>query len=217
MTGIFRVIYTDKREFLKFPITYNDVFNETFSGTFENIGAGQIFDRGGTIEIKSDGYGDLILPYTTVNNVLRVRSVYNYNDSFMGTHVFSYSDTVYTWYNSTTNNFIASLSLAYLDGFLSLSQATYLEQSDLVNAIHDLQVVNKNITFYPNPANNYITIRNTADIISIKIHDVKGILVKTIDIQNGNQQIDISDLNAGIYFIECYTKSYNYLEKLFVE
>jgi hypothetical protein len=60
--GVARLINTDKREFLKFPITYNDVFNGTFDGTIENIAINQTFDRGGTIEIKSDGYGDLILP-----------------------------------------------------------------------------------------------------------------------------------------------------------
>lgn len=35
--GVARLIYTNKQETINYPITYNDVFNETFSGTNENI------------------------------------------------------------------------------------------------------------------------------------------------------------------------------------
>lgn len=217
MPGVIRAIYTDSREFLKFPITYNDVFNETFSGTVENIAAGQTFIRSGTIEIKADGYGTLILPYCTVNDVLRIITVSNYIDNYNGTPIASYLDTIYTWYNATTNTCIANKTVIYVNGVLSLSQATHIEQSSFINGINDLQIANDQISFYPNPAHNYITIKNSDNIISINIHNIKGKLVKTANIHNGTQQISISDLNPGIYFINYTTKSYNYTKKLIVE
>ncbi len=53
---------------LNFPITYNDSYTDTILG---NNSDDQ--DLSVNQEITADGYGDLILPYDTINNVLRVK------------------------------------------------------------------------------------------------------------------------------------------------
>ena len=218
MAGTARIIYSDKREFTKYPITYNDVYNETFSGTVENIAAAQTFDRSGTIEIMADGYGDLILPYTTVNNVLRVKAIFNYSDIYMGFPIYDYTDTIWTWYNDKTNNFIASASVGYANGFLLTSQATYIEQADLVDGIGDLPLTNNQISLYPNPADHFFFIKNTTgETLSLDIHDLRGALIKTASIQNGTRKVEISDLNPGIYLIKYVNGPSYYTEKLIVE
>ncbi|AXP80802.1 hypothetical protein CJ739_1716 [Mariniflexile rhizosphaerae] len=216
--GLLREIYTDKREFIKYPITYNDVFNETFSGTSENIAAGQTYDRAGTTQISADGYGTLILPYTTVNNVLRIKITNTYSDTYMGFPIGPYNDVILVWYNATTKNPIASTSDAYFNGDLISSQATYLAQSDLVLATNDLQWTKNQISVYPNPANDYVHIKNrTNQSLSLGIYDAQGRIIKTANIEKGENKINVSSLNSGIYIISYLKNSHLYTQKIVIK
>ena len=214
LTNQSRVIYTDKREFLKFPITYNDVFNETFAGTSEHLGGGGTFDRSGAIEIVADGYGDLILPYGTVPNVLRIRSVYNYGDAFMGTHVGDFIDTVYTWYHATTKSFIASVSSNYTNGALTVSNALYM--ANITVSSNDLAFNEPLFKFFPNPAHDNLMLK-AEEHAEVNISAINGSLIKSISINNNDiQQIDISDLKAGIYILNYRCDSQFKMQRLFV-
>lgn len=214
--GSTRLIIPNSRDFLKFPITYNDVFNGTWSGTAENLSASVTYSRSGTSMVKADGYGTLILPYTTVNNVLRVITVYNYQDVYMGSTLATYVDTIYTWFNATTNCYIATYSVIYMSGMFIASQATYIDQSSFVSSVNDLTIGEKQLSFYPNPADNFINVENTSEAMILKIFDVRGSLIKTEKIQKGNRKIDISDLKSGVYFVHYSTESNNYTQKLVV-
>ncbi len=216
--GVIQEIYTDKREFLKFPISYNDVFNETFSGTVHSIQAGQTFDRLGTIEIKADGYGDLILPYTTVNDVLRVKAIYNYTDTYFGAELYTYTDTICTWYDGTTNSFIASTSKGIANGAIYNYQAFYMEEADLVSSIKDSHLTNNQLSFSPNPTDGYINIDNpTSELFSLDIYDFRGMLVKKLKIDDEKSQVDVSNLIPGIYIIKYASTSHHYTEKLVIK
>lgn len=214
--GIAEIIYTDDREFLKFPLTYNDVFDETFAGTVENILAMQTFDRAGTIEITGDAYGELILPYVTIDNVLRVRSVYEYTDEYQGFELYEYTDTVYSWYSASNQTQLASYTTVYANGSLVAHQASYLSEADFVNSINE-ELTTRPISIYPNPAKNYININNSSISNSINIHDLSGKIVQTENIQFGLQQIKLSDLSSGIYYIKYQLAEEVYTEKLIIE
>ncbi|MDD4236899.1 MAG: T9SS type A sorting domain-containing protein, partial [Bacteroidales bacterium] len=67
--------------------------------------------------------------------------------------------------------------------------------------------VNTNITpkIYPNPANNFITIKgNSTTPCSIEILDLKGSTLISKNMHNGTNQldIDISNLPEAVYFIK---------------
>ena len=53
---------------------------------------------------------------------------------------------------------------------------------------------------YPNPAENYITIESVKDA-EVKIYSVNGQMLSQQNISEGINTIDISDLNAGMYFV----------------
>ena len=56
------------------------------------------------------------------------------------------------------------------------------------------------INLYPNPANDKIRIEGLEGRKEIRIYDAVGMIVKTLNI-NGEEEIDIHDLNAGLYFL----------------
>jgi len=63
------------------------------------------------------------------------------------------------------------------------------------------EVEKPQLTVYPNPANNDVTISNIQGDFSFKIVDVSGKIAKSNNKQASNT-INISDLNSGVYFME---------------
>ncbi len=69
----------------------------------------------------------------------------------------------------------------------------------------------KQISIYPNPAKDKITIENKLliNISGIKLIDITGKDVKSFTFLNlNNNTIDVSDLNQGIYFINIYSNKH---------
>ena len=58
-----------------------------------------------------------------------------------------------------------------------------------------------NIKLYPNPANNNIVIENAAGS-HVKIYDISGKAAFDSNINNAVQTLDISNIAAGVYFVE---------------
>ncbi len=56
------------------------------------------------------------------------------------------------------------------------------------------------INLYPNPANDKIRIEGLEGRKEIRIYDALGLLIKALDV-DGENEIDISDLAAGFYFL----------------
>jgi len=58
-----------------------------------------------------------------------------------------------------------------------------------------------NITVYPNPVSTTFVIKNAAGS-QAKIYDVSGKMIYTAPVTTDNQTVDISNVSAGIYFLE---------------
>ena len=65
--------------------------------------------------------------------------------------------------------------------------------------------VNAYIKFYPNPANNVLFIEGLTQHSVITITDLNGEMIKNVEILNN--QIDISNLKNGIYFLKIIDKN----------
>ena len=209
-----RTVYTDKKEMIDFPITYNNTFSETFSGTYTVFFPSlTTYNRSGTIQIKADAYGTLKLPYATISNVLRVLDVTNYTD-VNGAVTDTYIDTLYSWFNATTHTPIANYIISYRNGVLNFEGGAYLDQANLIIGINDYDRSNI-LTAYPNPANNELTLNleniNNFNNANLTIIDVQGRIVITKEISKNGQtyKVNISKLPKGIY-----TLKLNYNDKV---
>ncbi len=60
----------------------------------------------------------------------------------------------------------------------------------------------KNIEVYPNPTNSNITISSENKLGTLKITNMYGAEVLSLDLNETNSTIDLSDLKSGIYFIQ---------------
>src|SRR5574344_902595 len=72
----------------------------------------------------------------------------------------------------------------------------------------NIDIIDKNdLNIYPNPPNDFVNIYTTNSYNSpIKIIDIQGRIIKTINQNNIITKIDIQDLNNGIYYVKIDNK-----------
>ena len=74
--------------------------------------------------------------------------------------------------------------------------------------------VNKtNLTLYPNPTADYFTVDNHNEVVSVKIYDVSGKIVKAMG-ESTDKKYDVSSLEKGLYTVSIETKSGTTSKKL---
>lgn len=75
----------------------------------------------------------------------------------------------------------------------------------------------KNIKIYPNPVTDYLTIdvlETTKILYEVIIYDVRGKRIKTIsNIDNQKVNVQVSNINSGLYFIEIHDTNKNITTK----
>lgn len=88
------------------------------------------------------------------------------------------------------------------------------------NALNVAEVPSEENRFkiYPNPANDYLNVflSNSEKITSFKIYDVFGKIVLKNELQR-SEQINISTLQTGFYFIKVKTETKDYVSKFLKE
>lgn len=71
------------------------------------------------------------------------------------------------------------------------------------NTCTNINELNKTaLSIYPNPTNSYITINSENDLGMIKITNLLGAEVLTLETKETTSKIDVSNLTSGVYFIK---------------
>lgn len=130
----------------------------------------------------------------------------------------------YDWGNGTTSSDSAALVHYNSPGTYTISLTVSNNITD-TSAIYkqvvkvksvDEKLNDAQISIYPNPALNSCFVKYDETIFkqaSIEVYDQLGKLVLK-EILNSNNQINISLLNSGMYFVRFYGKNYNKISKL---
>ncbi|MDF0719973.1 T9SS type A sorting domain-containing protein [Kaistella sp. PBT33-4] len=191
-------------------ITYPAAFgyNETdqAQGTFTSSAASGIFK--GTITNTADAAGTLILGSQTYPNVLRLKSVQNLNlhqssDILFLVPIGTVTNTTYTYYDNVRKFPILSYTSANISvPLLGINQTTTGAQA--LNEVF-LSTVNADpaskLQIFPNPAQETIHLTGeTSRYSDAKIFATDGKLVRSRVIKEG--KVEVSDLPAGVYFLE---------------
>jgi hypothetical protein len=96
------------------------------------------------------------------------------------------------------------------DGCNGTDIGWYVDEISIYNcsaalSVNEFDQMLDGVQIYPNPTNGLITVQKTNEInlVSAKLYDINGRLLKDIDLSEMNlkKQIDISKLASGIYII----------------
>jgi len=87
------------------------------------------------------------------------------------------------------------------------------------NTNQDLSNADNELIIYPNPANNFITLKigDATSKTTFKIYNSTMQLIKTFHFENGiENKISTIDMNSGIYFIDAQTSNQSYKTKFVI-
>jgi hypothetical protein len=210
------IVYSDEETFITYPFTYSSSFNDNFAASFTS---GITFNRSGTINGTADGYGTLILPWGTVNNVLRIHITETYQDvSLAGTQ--NYSSDIYMWVVPNTHYYLYTLTALTSVGGTSYA-GNYIDQASVgITEANPEEIL---LNTFPNPGTELLNIRYEAKSAAMVQYMVSNTIGQQIysteeSISGGeiNKTLDISAYPAGIYFLAIRMDDRNYIRRFVV-
>ena len=104
-----------------------------------------------------------------------------------------------TWYNLMDNTPVTITSPTATIALTPGQFRVYGNKPSTLSS-NELEVIKSNIDVYPNPTRNSFAL--SADVTHIDIYSITGQLIKTFSDVISNQQIDITNLETGMYLIK---------------
>ena len=197
----------DNGTFITYPASFGYSNSDTAKGTFTSTTASGLFK--GTIVTTADASGTLIVGPKMYTNVLRIKSVQNFNlyqssDINYLIPIGSVINTSYTYFDSAHKFPLLSSTNGTLSvPILSINQSTNGAQvlNEVFLAVNDNVSKKQNFIIYPNPVQDFIEFTgDSKNYSTARIYSLDGKLVKTSAIHSG--KIQISELPSAAYFIE---------------
>ncbi|MDG1690032.1 MAG: T9SS type A sorting domain-containing protein, partial [Flavobacteriales bacterium] len=187
---------------------------------------------GGVIDVEIDGASVLTGAYSTTPTGGPVWNTIEFEcDYSTGTwEVFANGTSQGTFVNADP---VASVNIYpgagveyYLDnvewGALKGDACRSASRTEAVVTVEDcsniLELAKGNLDVYPNPNNGSFTVENSVDIVKLTITDVHGKIVQSINEINLNKvDVDLTDLEKGMYMINIETKKGTLTESVIVQ
>jgi len=120
-----------------------------------------------------------------------------------------------TWVHVDTLEYPAMQSVVFVGLAISpnnsaLATATYDSiqiTGNVITSLGEVVLPNKTHNVFPNPANNeiYFNINRDESVANIAIYDIRGSIMLHVGEGLKNNQIDISGLKPGVYFLQVVT------------
>lgn len=83
-----------------------------------------------------------------------------------------------------------------------------------ITAVEEISTSQTSIALYPNPANDYISVRNVSDTkTDYSIYSIYGSMVLQSTINSSTAIIDISSLSNGIYFLNISGQTIKFIKQ----
>lgn len=215
---IFTLIYSTPMTYWTYPLNYNDQSAGTFSAS--SVLPGDLTQyQFGTINRMVDGYGTLKLPFGDYDETMRIKV----NTQTIDSTEFNPGEFTTTQFNNVIYFYLRAGTFMPL---LIQNESTITAQNGLpippqtfksiiylaktsINVLSNNKVNTPTFQLFPNPANEYIQIKNLSQTLSIgatyQLMDVSGRVIETGSLNNNqgefNQTISVQNLPSGIYFL----------------
>ncbi|MDF1695182.1 MAG: CotH kinase family protein [Saprospiraceae bacterium] len=164
----------------------------------EGILSNNLYDR--LIESDADGFRQKVSDqWKTLRTTLFSNE--SIKSRITNAHQFLLSNSIYTQESGPWEYTYSESDLTYMMNWIDARLAFLDSYFDAITDTNDLNSTS-NITFYPNPAINYIILRNVwTKNQSFQIYSMEGRLQKSGSLTQLEDQISISDLESGMYIL----------------
>lgn len=196
--------YTNSKKMYQFPMTNGTSYTDNFTGNVSTSGI--TLSRTGSVTSTVDGYGTLITPSGTYTNVLRVHSVHTSTDTYMGQSSTGTID-MYSWIKAGFHMELAVVQEITTD--FGSQQVGWYATSTVGVAETDFS----QLKVYPNPTRDILKIDFESMVDHVEVSDVNGRLIE-VSFDKGNRMLDLSQLNAGIYYVSIQSNNSKTVRKI---
>jgi hypothetical protein len=199
--------YSQPDTLYEFPFTFGST---STSNSVSGLNLSPLFPFSFTIAQERintvEGWGSLITPFGTFNQVLKMKTVLNTTTSINNDGQIFEVPTIthqYKWFDKAHGIPVLEVSGLVTNGVWTANSIRYIDNELNSNAPTLDQVV-----IYPNPTNGEL-------FINLEGKKVKSISVVNLLGQEVGQSLDLSHLNAGLYLVNVETDMGNISKKIF--
>ncbi|MDX9750577.1 MAG: hypothetical protein RBT71_05810, partial [Flavobacteriales bacterium] len=151
------IAYQDPIRTMVYPCSYNTTWTDPYSGTYSMMGLDQ--DLTGTISGHADGYGTVVMPYGTITNVLRVRTVEERVQVIAGVGSIESVTITHSFHKPGIRHALLSMTAAVTDVMGTITEEQYgswipAEEVGVHEALHEAI----GIDVFPNPATDQVAV-----------------------------------------------------------
>lgn len=207
VVGGFTGTCTDPQTLLAYPMNFNGTFTDDMTCSVTD--GSTTWARTSSITGTADAYGDIVLPFGTVNNVLRVHTVQGMIDN-QYTPPSTVGTETYAWYRPGVHGSVFSvtyINAVYFSFPLKDSSSTVIDGASI--GLDELVRHDIGVELWPNPATDRVEVVYGLDAghaLSIDLLDVTGHVVRHVNRSTraaGVQRefLSIADLPSGAYLV----------------
>jgi hypothetical protein len=219
--------YYDLLSRMPYPISYPTVLSKPYYGVSEWGNISKHFS--GTRTFTCDGYGTIILPIGTFNNVLRIKTVDDvYDTTFSGGIVVGTSHEVVTYHQWFRAGFkFPVFSIVEITPSQNPAwKLVVIEQKNIpigiIKLSNNIPIKHRLYENYPNPFNSQTKIKfdiSTKLFVRITIYEVNGRMIETLvnDTLSAGTYTAVWDAGSyasGIYFCKIEAESFVSTQKM---
>jgi len=210
----------DSLEGLTFPIAYGNSTSDIISGEAVVPFFGSVAIAG-TADMTVDGLGELKLPGNNYSNTLRVKTIENLSGSTILGQA-EITRTTYAYYHTATSKFplfiYGDIVLTVQNnGTIYLKMVWSKDANPNYVAIEDSNSELIKVNIYPNPASESVLVDVNKSGTKIEILNTIGKVVFTKASSSLKNNLDVSSLSSGVYFIRITEGNSMFTKKLIIK
>lgn len=136
---------------------------------------------------------------------------YTYNPTIKDITTWPFIEDQYLLLNVAMGGIAGTIDPNFTESEMVIDYVRVYQNSSLSTA----EFVADTFTVYPNPASGIITINGNTEIKNIKLYNVSGKLIRSID--GNNNTISIKDMAKGLYVLQIETLNTTVSKKVFID
>lgn len=205
------MVYQDPQRQMTFPCALGTTWQDAYGGPWTSS-TGVPVHSYGSVSGVADATGTLIMPYGTVDNVLRVTTTWHDSDAFLGHGYINYTMEIQDYYKPGIPKPLLSFRNQTGGGTavsqpMDFSMGSWLSASSM--AVQEAMGNTIGINLLPNPAHSTASVlfSSTGSPMQLSLLDATGRMVRNISLARQPQgishhEMDLSGLSPGLYTVQ---------------
>lgn len=193
--------YSDEDELYQFPLDYQDRDSSTYRFS-ASLGSGLEFSQQGYRINEVDGWGVIKTPYDSVACLRLVTTTIGVDSMHFNGFRFGFPNQQRSIQFLANGIHIPVLEISgpYQSGFFQPQRVQYRDA--FRNLVATAEPRPSGVTFYPNPAQNFLTIRGEAVPMRLLVTDGQGKVMTDTQIVSGMHVHSVEGYASGLYWVQ---------------